>query len=204
MAPARPECVLGRPNTSSGASSESQGGSAGDEFIRRDSISVSRRERCSGSSRTSTHVEVARLPRQIPPSAARRTLSAAGDRLAAQSDVPRPDGWLLRCGSASVPTLRVAAARARTHSERPDGSVRPGPAVADANAGGPISKAQKTVVQLGMVGVLASQLWYHTFIESLADLPAGWQRPPSPESAAASRSSTIDFSAGHKPGLTVR
>ena len=46
---------------------------------------------------------------------------------------------------------------------------------------GRIAKVQKTVVQLGMVGVLASQLWYHTFIESLADLPAGWQRPPSPE-----------------------
>ena len=46
---------------------------------------------------------------------------------------------------------------------------------------GRIAKVQKTVVQLGMVGVLASQLWYHTFIESLADLPAGWQRPPSSE-----------------------
>jgi asparagine synthase (glutamine-hydrolysing) len=48
--------------------------------------------------------------------------------------------------------------------------------------GGSISRAQRTMVQLGMVGVLATQLWYHTFIESLADLPAGWQRPRTAES----------------------
>jgi asparagine synthase (glutamine-hydrolysing) len=40
-----------------------------------------------------------------------------------------------------------------------------------------ISRAQRTMIHLGMVGVFATQLWYHTFIESLADLPAGWQRP---------------------------
>ena len=37
---------------------------------------------------------------------------------------------------------------------------------------------QRTIVELGMVGVLTSQLWYHTFIDStLADLP-GWRPPP--------------------------
>ena len=39
-----------------------------------------------------------------------------------------------------------------------------------------IDRAHRTVVHLGMVGVLTSQLWYHTFIDSLADLPSGWQR----------------------------
>jgi asparagine synthase (glutamine-hydrolysing) len=38
-----------------------------------------------------------------------------------------------------------------------------------------ISRTQRTIIHLGMVGVLASQLWYHTFIEPLADLPAGWR-----------------------------
>lgn len=40
-----------------------------------------------------------------------------------------------------------------------------------------VSPTQRTVVQLGLVGVLSTQLWYHTFIESLADLPAGWGSP---------------------------
>jgi asparagine synthase (glutamine-hydrolysing) len=41
-----------------------------------------------------------------------------------------------------------------------------------------ISPTQRTMVHLGMVGVLASQLWYHTFIEPIADLPSGWRRSP--------------------------
>lgn len=37
---------------------------------------------------------------------------------------------------------------------------------------------QRAIVELGMVGVVTSQLWYHIFIDgSLADLPSGWQRP---------------------------
>jgi asparagine synthase (glutamine-hydrolysing) len=39
---------------------------------------------------------------------------------------------------------------------------------------GSVGRQQRTVVQLGMVGVIASQLWYHTFIDGLADLPR-WQ-----------------------------
>jgi len=35
-----------------------------------------------------------------------------------------------------------------------------------------VSRVQQTIVQLGMVGVVASQLWYHTFIQRLADVPA--------------------------------
>jgi asparagine synthase (glutamine-hydrolysing) len=46
--------------------------------------------------------------------------------------------------------------------------VRQGPA---------IGRARRTMVELGLVGVLTTQLWYHTFIESLADLPSGWQTP---------------------------
>jgi asparagine synthase (glutamine-hydrolysing) len=43
---------------------------------------------------------------------------------------------------------------------------------------GDLHRGQRTMVQLGMVGVVASQLWYHTFIAGLADLPSwdtsGW------------------------------
>ena len=42
---------------------------------------------------------------------------------------------------------------------------------------GRISLVQRLMVQLGMVGVLSTQLWYHTFIENLADLPA-WSQTP--------------------------
>ena len=42
---------------------------------------------------------------------------------------------------------------------------------------GALGFRQRTIVELGMVGVVTSQLWYHTFVEStLADLP-GWQPP---------------------------
>jgi asparagine synthase (glutamine-hydrolysing) len=35
-----------------------------------------------------------------------------------------------------------------------------------------VSRLQRTIVHMGMVGVITSQLWYHTFIDStLADLP---------------------------------
>jgi len=38
---------------------------------------------------------------------------------------------------------------------------------------GRVSLRQRTVIELGLVGVLTSQLWYHTFIDgSLADLPS--------------------------------
>lgn len=40
-----------------------------------------------------------------------------------------------------------------------------------------IGWGQRTMVQLGLVGVFTTQLWYHTFIEALADLPSGWQGP---------------------------
>ena len=43
---------------------------------------------------------------------------------------------------------------------------------------GTVPISQRTIVELGMVGVVTSQLWYHTFIDgSLAELPSGWQRP---------------------------
>jgi asparagine synthase (glutamine-hydrolysing) len=54
---------------------------------------------------------------------------------------------------------------------------------------GQLGLRQRTIVELGMVGVVTSQLWYHTFIDgSLADIPGGWQRPPavSPARRAAS------------------
>ncbi len=44
---------------------------------------------------------------------------------------------------------------------------------------GRLSVRQRSMVELGMVGVVTTQLWYHTFIDSsLADIPGGWQRPP--------------------------
>ena len=37
---------------------------------------------------------------------------------------------------------------------------------------------KRTMIEMGLVGVLATQLWYHTFVDgSLADLPAA-SRPP--------------------------
>jgi asparagine synthase (glutamine-hydrolysing) len=53
---------------------------------------------------------------------------------------------------------------------------------------GKLSIRQRSMVELGMVGVVTTQLWYHTFIDSsLADIPGGWHRPqraPAPEFAA--------------------
>jgi asparagine synthase (glutamine-hydrolysing) len=44
---------------------------------------------------------------------------------------------------------------------------------------GALPRPQRSIVELGMVAVLTSQLWYHVFIDgTLADLPSGWQRPP--------------------------
>jgi asparagine synthase (glutamine-hydrolysing) len=52
-----------------------------------------------------------------------------------------------------------------------------------------ISRTHRTVIHLGMVGVLTTQLWYHTFIEQLTDLPSGELRrtgePPDPAHAGA-------------------
>jgi asparagine synthase (glutamine-hydrolysing) len=37
---------------------------------------------------------------------------------------------------------------------------------------------RRNAVEIGLVGVVATQLWHHTFIDgSLCDLPSGWQRP---------------------------
>jgi asparagine synthase (glutamine-hydrolysing) len=53
--------------------------------------------------------------------------------------------------------------------------VREGPA---------IGRTQRTMIQLGLVGVFSTQLWYHTFIESLADLPPGWRSTTGSDGAA--------------------
>jgi asparagine synthase (glutamine-hydrolysing) len=43
---------------------------------------------------------------------------------------------------------------------------------------GTLGFRQRTIVELGMVGVVATQLWYHTFIDgTLADLPGASSRP---------------------------
>lgn len=42
-----------------------------------------------------------------------------------------------------------------------------------------LSVRNRSSVELGLVGVMATQMWHHTFIDgSLCDLPSGWQRPP--------------------------
>lgn len=36
----------------------------------------------------------------------------------------------------------------------------------------------RSSVELGLVGVFATQLWHHTYIEgNLCDLPSGWKKP---------------------------
>jgi asparagine synthase (glutamine-hydrolysing) len=43
---------------------------------------------------------------------------------------------------------------------------------------GNLSFRQRDSVEMGLVGVTATQLWHHVFIDgSLADIPSGWQRP---------------------------
>lgn len=43
---------------------------------------------------------------------------------------------------------------------------------------GKISPLSRVSVELGLVGVTATQLWHHLFIDgSLAEIPSGWQRP---------------------------
>ena len=42
-------------------------------------------------------------------------------------------------------------------------------------AAGSVPRLQRAMVEMGLVGVVTSQLWYHTFIEHLANLP-DWRR----------------------------
>ncbi len=43
-----------------------------------------------------------------------------------------------------------------------------------------VGSNQRTMVEMGLVGVVATQLWHHTYIDgTLAELPA-WSAPPSP------------------------
>jgi asparagine synthase (glutamine-hydrolysing) len=49
-----------------------------------------------------------------------------------------------------------------------------------------LSFRNRSSIELGLVGVFATQLWHHTFIDgSLCDLPSGWQRPQGKENASA-------------------
>ena len=44
---------------------------------------------------------------------------------------------------------------------------------------------QRAAVELGLVGVFATQLWHHIYIDgSLAEIPSGWQRPARTATAA--------------------
>jgi asparagine synthase (glutamine-hydrolysing) len=60
---------------------------------------------------------------------------------------------------------------------------------------------QRTIVELGMIAVVASQLWYHTFIDgSLADIPGATAATPNQrDDDDAGRV----VSADHRPGLMV-
>jgi asparagine synthase (glutamine-hydrolysing) len=43
---------------------------------------------------------------------------------------------------------------------------------------GQVSFLRRAAVESGLVGVVATQLWHHTFVDgSLCDLPSGWQTP---------------------------
>jgi len=45
---------------------------------------------------------------------------------------------------------------------------------------------KRTSIEMGLVGVMATQLWHHIYIDSsLCDLPGGWQRPALPREKAA-------------------
>ena len=57
----------------------------------------------------------------------------------------------------------------------------------------------RTMVQLGMVGVLTTQLWHHTFIESLADLPSAWAPPRDPTPPGAGRAGSTAAQATGRP-----
>jgi asparagine synthase (glutamine-hydrolysing) len=44
---------------------------------------------------------------------------------------------------------------------------------------GKLKYTQRSSVELGLVGVVTTQLWHHIFVDgSLADIPSGWSRPP--------------------------
>ena len=103
------------------------------------------------------------------------------DRLAAQGDVPRP---VRQLPSEHVAALRGSASSARNRCGRPAISIRRRSrhwrqAFRELRP----RSYQRTLVEMGLVGVVATQLWHHTFIEaSLADLPS--QAPNRPRSRA--------------------
>ncbi len=64
---------------------------------------------------------------------------------------------------------------------------------------GRVGWRERTMVQLGMVGVLTTQLWHHTFIESLADLPSAWAPPRDPTPPGAGRAGSTAAQATGRP-----
>ena len=121
--------------------------------------------------------------RQVPAAQGRRPLAAARDRPAAQGDVPRP---LRQLPPRRRPAVRRAAAQRGIAAEDRLFRHRRGDALAQ---GVPVaagrSSRQRVSIEMGLVGVLSTQLWHHTFIDgSLADLPLVRPAAISPPPAA--------------------
>src|SRR5262249_48414723 len=97
MAPVPSIAADGRAGDAAGLAPVVEGRSRGHEFLGRSALSVPRRRRVRLSGAIASALEVARpLPRQVLAALAGRTLSAEGNRLAAQGDVPSAAGQLPR------------------------------------------------------------------------------------------------------------
>ena len=120
-------------------------------------------------------LEDARPARQVHSAAAGRSLGARSDRLAAQGDVPRSDG---RLPHRALPTFVDQLLSPESSGEdrlfrRPGRESLAARVQEDARA---IQSAD--LIEMGLAGVVATQLWHHTFIDgSLADLPSLVTRP---------------------------
>ena len=154
------------------AAAQRQGRPGGDALVGRDALPVPRRGRVRLPGQAAPALEAARavsdkyLLRQV----AERWLPQA-DRLAAQGDVPRPVRQLpprrRRRRSSSSCSARSRCGKTGYFDAE---------AVRALAAGVPRAARRRGCsgpsVEMGLVGVLATQLWHHTFIDgSLADLP---------------------------------
>jgi hypothetical protein len=112
------------------------------------------------------------VPAEAPAAEAVRALAAQVDRLAAQGDVPRP--------VQPVPAPPFVDQLLSEESLRKTGYFDPA-AVAAARAAFPRLRHghKRMFIEMGLVAVMAKQLWHHQYIDSsLADLPGHRQTEP--------------------------
>ena len=170
LAPVQPADVLRGADHAAGPPAREQGRPDRDALVGRGPLRLPRRGRDRVHGEAAPAVEAARrVQGQVHRAEGRRAVAAEGSRLAAQADVPRPDGLPGReSGDAASWIDQVLSPESIRKAGYFDPAAVPGGPRRSCPS--PAAGSARTSLEMGLTAVTATQLWHHLYISGdLAD-----------------------------------